>query len=99
MALKSKGEADGAKMFGETAPGVAGGAEAEGPRTLPKGTPPPPEEPGGGEPSEEEPVETLPPILVPIVAKVDSGTTIPPDVLDPNAPLPSVEPNRTVSRC
>jgi hypothetical protein len=58
-----------------------------------------PKRPRPTEPAEEEPVETLPPILVPITAKVDSGTTIPPDVLDPNAPLPSIEPTRTVTLC
>lgn len=50
----------------------------------------------------EEPVETtttttLPP--VPIFAPVESGTTIPPDVLDPNAPLPSVPLDRVVRPC
>ncbi|MCB0967316.1 MAG: transglycosylase domain-containing protein [Ilumatobacter sp.] len=40
---------------------------------------------------------TLPPR--PIYGQVESGTTIPPDVLDPNAPLPSVPLDRVVSPC
>jgi tetratricopeptide (TPR) repeat protein len=43
---EDKGEGDGAKVFGETAAGVASGAGAEEPRTLPKGRPPA-LEPGG----------------------------------------------------
>ena len=40
---------------------------------------------------------TLPP--VPIFGEVQSGTTIPPDVLDPNAPLPAVPLNVLVAPC
>jgi membrane peptidoglycan carboxypeptidase len=40
---------------------------------------------------------TLPP--VPIFGQVESGTTIPPDVLDPTAPLPSVPLQQVVGPC
>lgn len=40
---------------------------------------------------------TLPP--VPIYGPVESGTTIPPDVLDPNAPLPSAPVEQVVRGC
>lgn len=40
---------------------------------------------------------TLPP--VPILNPIESGTTIPPDVLDPNAPLPSVPLDQLVGPC
>ncbi len=40
---------------------------------------------------------TLPP--VPIYGPIESGTTIPPDVLDPNAPLPSAPVNQVVRGC
>jgi membrane peptidoglycan carboxypeptidase len=40
---------------------------------------------------------TLPP--VPILGAVESGTTIPPDVLDPTAPLPSVPLSQLVGLC
>lgn len=56
-------------------------------------TEPPPEEP----PAEEVPVETTPIVL--ITENVQLGTTIPPDNLDPNHPLPSVAIGRVVSPC
>ncbi len=40
---------------------------------------------------------TLPP--VPILNQIESGTTIPPDVLDPSAPLPSVPLDQVVGPC
>ncbi len=40
---------------------------------------------------------TLPP--VPILGQIESGTTIPPDVLDPKAPLPSVPLEQVVGPC
>jgi membrane peptidoglycan carboxypeptidase len=43
-----------------------------------------------------EPVE---PELVPITVKDDLGTTIPPDILDPNHPLPSVPASQQVDPC
>lgn len=48
-------------------------------------------------PTETTPATTLPP--VPIYAPVESGTTIPPDVLDPNAPLPSIPLEQVVRPC
>jgi penicillin-binding protein 1A len=51
----------------------------------------------GEEPAETTPPETLPP--VPITVKDDLGTTIAPDNLDPNHPLPSVEITRIVEPC
>jgi penicillin-binding protein 1A len=48
-------------------------------------------------PPETTTTTTLPP--VPIYAPVESGTTIPPDVLDPNAPLPSVPLEQVVLPC
>jgi membrane peptidoglycan carboxypeptidase len=48
-------------------------------------------------PGETAPVETTP--IVVITAKVDLGTTIAPDNLDPNHPLPSVALGRNISPC
>ena len=48
-------------------------------------------------PGETVPVETTP--IVVITAKVDLGTTIAPDNLDPNHPLPSVALGRNISPC
>jgi penicillin-binding protein 1A len=53
--------------------------------------PPPPA------PEEPAPVETTP--IVVITAKSDLGTTIAPDNLDPNHPLPSVAIGRNISPC
>ena len=47
----------------------------------------------------EEPVESAPPARIPITRSVQVGTTIPPDVLDPNAPLPMVAISSSVGRC
>ena len=57
--------------------------------------PPPPVDPS----VPEEPVETAPPVRIPITRSVQVGTTIPPDVLDPNAPLPMVAISSSVGRC
>jgi penicillin-binding protein 1A len=48
-------------------------------------------------PEEPAPVETTP--IVVITAKSDLGTTIAPDNLDPNHPLPSVAIGRNISPC
>jgi penicillin-binding protein 1A len=48
-------------------------------------------------PAETTTTTTLPP--VPIYAPVETGTTIPPDVLDPNAPLPSIPLEQVVRPC
>ena len=63
------------------------------PVTTPPDAPPP----GTTVPVPTTPVVTLPP--VPIFGPVPSGTTIPPDVLDPNAPLPSVPLAQIVGPC
>ena len=57
----------------------------------------PPAPPPGTAPPETVPTTTLPPR--PIFGQVESGTTIPPDVLDPNAPLPSAPVNQLVRTC
>jgi penicillin-binding protein 1A len=54
--------------------------------------PPPPPAPG-----ETVPVETTP--IVVITTKTDLGTTIAPDNLDPNHPLPSVAIGRNIAPC
>ncbi|HUF98495.1 MAG TPA: transglycosylase domain-containing protein [Ilumatobacter sp.] len=68
----------------------------EEPEAPPTATTVPPEEPTE-EPTEEPPVATAPP--VPIFAAVPSGTTIPPNVLDPNAPMPSAPLGVVTERC
>ncbi len=49
------------------------------------------------------PAATLPPVQVPVTApvveRVEVGTTIPPDNLDPLAPLPSLPANAILGRC
>ncbi len=86
------------------APAEGGGdAEPQGfraqPAEEPVSTPPAGEGEGGGdgEGGEEAPVETSPP--VPIYAAVDVGTTIPPDIVDPTHPLPTVPLGLQVGRC
>ena len=61
----------------------------------PAGTEPPPEE--GTEVQAPAPVQTSPP--VPIYAPVDVGTTIPPDIVDPTHPLPTIPAGVQVGRC
>ena len=63
------------------------------PTTQPPTTPPP----GTTLPPTTTTTTTLPP--VPIFGQVESGTTIPPDVLDPNAPLPAVDLGVRVAPC
>ena len=48
---------------------------------------------------EAPPVETVPPATVPVFEAVQVGTTIPPDNLDPLAPLPSLPVTDTVGPC
>ncbi len=50
-------------------------------------------------PEGEAPPETVPPVTVPIVESVQVGTTIPPDNLDPLAPLPSLPINTPLVPC
>ncbi len=45
------------------------------------------------------PAETVPPATVPVYESVQVGTTIPPDNLDPLAPLPSLPVTDTVGPC
>jgi penicillin-binding protein 1A len=60
--------------------------------------PPPPVDPGA--PADPDaPPETAPPIRIPITRSVQVGTTIPPDVLDPYAPLPMVAISARVGPC
>ncbi|MFW2332661.1 transglycosylase domain-containing protein [Ilumatobacter sp.] len=59
--------------------------------------PPATQPPTGTVPPETVPSTTLPPR--PIFGQVDGGTTIPPDVLDPNAPLPSAPSGQLVRPC
>ncbi len=77
----------------ETIPGQPIPTEAPPETTAPRGTAEP------AEPDEPAPVQTTPAVTVPIVESVDVGTTIPPDVLDPKAPLPSVVASAQVGRC
>ena len=82
----------------EPPPGEEGGAP-EGfapPNAAPSPTEPPPA-PEPTAPPETLPRRTLPP--VPIFGEVEGGTTIPPDVVDPNAPLPSTETGKVVRPC
>jgi penicillin-binding protein 1A len=54
------------------------------PTTLPEGAPPP---------------EPAPPVTVPVYESVQIGTTIPPDILDPLAPLPSLPASERLGPC
>lgn len=45
------------------------------------------------------PVETVPPETILIVESIEVGTTIPPDVLDPNSPLPTIEATADIGPC
>ncbi|MGA9275831.1 transglycosylase domain-containing protein [Ilumatobacter sp.] len=59
---------------------------------------PPPDENAPADPAPAPgPVQTTP--VVVITAKSQLGTTIPPDILDPNHPLPSVPINQSVAPC
>jgi penicillin-binding protein 1A len=68
------------------------------PAQPPPTDPPPPSTSGPPtattEPASTAPVATAPP--APVVQPVDAGTTIPSDVLDPKAPLPTVDPRAFV---
>ncbi|MEO6653303.1 MAG: transglycosylase domain-containing protein [Ilumatobacteraceae bacterium] len=62
------------------------------PTAPPEGTQPP-----SGPTPPRAPGPTQPPR--PVFGQVESGTTIPPDVVDPNAPLPSTETGKVVRPC
>ena len=47
----------------------------------------------------DPPTETAPPETVPMVEAVEVGTTIPPDILDPNSPLPTIEATASIGPC
>jgi penicillin-binding protein 1A len=71
---------------------VIGTAPAPVDPNAPPTTVPPPNEDG-------TPVETVPPATVPVVEAVQVGTTIPPENLDPLAPLPSLPLTDQVGSC
>jgi penicillin-binding protein 1A len=90
---------------------VAGDAPADDPTPDAPGTPdgdvteqappttvPPPDEPPTGTTVPGDPTATtVPP--TPVYTAIDSGTTIPPDVLDPRAPLPTAPRSVYVAPC
>ena len=76
------------------APADPGAVAPAGPAGILR-APPPPVDPG----APEEPVESVPPVRIPITESVQVGTTIPPDVLDPYAPLPMVAISASVGPC
>jgi membrane peptidoglycan carboxypeptidase len=60
----------------------------------------PPTTPPTRPPAEDAPpTETVPPETIPIVELVEVGTTIAPDNLDPNAPLPTIEVLASIGPC
>lgn len=69
------------------------------PGTTPPAAPPSDDgaQPEAPPPTTAAPTTTLPP--VPVYGEVTSGTTIPPDVLDPNAPLPLESLDKVVVPC
>lgn len=77
-------------------------APAAPPPTDPPATDPPTTDPPTGTQPPETAPETTPTTTLPprpIFGQVESGTTIPPDVLDPNAPLPSAPAEQLVQAC
>ncbi len=84
----------------QTPPSVPEAPETPAPEGFRTPQAPPPggtAPPTGTVPPETTPSTTLPP--KPIFGQVDGGTTIPPDVLDPNAPLPSAPTEQLVRPC
>jgi penicillin-binding protein 1A len=79
----------------ECAVRVVGSAPAPVDPNAPPTTVPPPNEDG----TPAETVPAAPPATVPIVEAVQIGTTIPPDNLDPLAPLPSLPVTDRVGPC
>ena len=76
----------------ECAVRVVGSAPAPVDPNAPPTTVPPPNPDGA-------PVETVPPATVPVFESVQVGTTIPPDNLDPLAPLPSLPASERLGPC
>ncbi|MGI9646408.1 MAG: hypothetical protein ACR2O6_13965, partial [Ilumatobacteraceae bacterium] len=78
---------------------AAEGQQVQGFKRAPE---PPAEEPPAEEPPPEPPAETAPPATlppIPVTAKVDIGTTIDPNNLDPKAPLPTIDLNTQTVPC
>jgi penicillin-binding protein 1A len=50
-------------------------------------------------PADAPPAETVPPETIPIVEAIEVGTTISPDNLDPNSPLPTIEASASIGPC
>jgi penicillin-binding protein 1A len=71
---------------------------ATAPPAEPTPTVPPAEPPPTGTTIPVAPTETTAP-PAPVYRAIDSGTTIPPDVLDPRAPLPSAPRSVYVAPC
>lgn len=76
------------------------------PQTTVPADPGPGGDPGGnpggdpGVPTGTDVAETTPTTVAPVIIQlVPDGTTIPPEVVDPTAPLPSVEPRTAVLSC
>jgi len=82
----------GADCLGQLVSGVI--ADPNTPTTKPATTVAPTTIPGDTTPVESAPPSTAPP--PPVIKAVDSGTTIAPDVLDPHAPIPTVDPKKFV---
>ena len=76
----------------ECAVRIVGSAPAPVDPNAPPTTVPPPNPDGS-------PAETVPPATVPVVESVQVGTTIPPDNLDPLAPLPSLPASERLGPC
>ena len=77
----------------------AGGAPTTTVAGAPAETNPPTIDPATGEPVPGGPVETTPATLAPVVIQLYAATTIPPEVLDPLAPLPTIDTRATVLPC
>jgi penicillin-binding protein 1A len=76
----------------ECAVRAVGTAPAPVDPNAPPTTVPPPNPDGS-------PAETVPPATVPVFESVQIGTTIPPDILDPLAPLPSLPASERLGPC
>ena len=48
---------------------------------------------------DDTPTQTVPAETIPIVEAVEVGTTIPPDILDPNSPLSTIEASASIGSC
>jgi penicillin-binding protein 1A len=103
--------ATGGEVIGTVPPAAAPPAGPTGFRRPEQETPaPPPPDPAAPPPAAPPPAAppTVPgpapgtPITAPVVTRrvaIDSGTTVPPDVLDPRAPIPSTPLSSSVAAC